>query len=497
MELSTCKYCGSTTLVEWPEKQIYTCPCCGSFYNYQSEFQNEQIEDIQFNFDQAVLMNCLLHMTSFDTKKKIGYFSDLKYASLAFGFEIIMDEELCTASGLADFYKYDNIPIDSSDIRMTLYKLSSCGLVDNKNGKYAWSKLHNQIFSSTSKIKLAQFPEIESLIQEYKDEITTSNSIGTSAALNSESLLEYLKQISSLENCIYALSERYNYLRIAYELTSVDAATSFILQRMKINRKLSDASEKKPSKPNIFKPSTPIHKTPGLFNKKKIEAENQEADRKYQNELAAYNKEMESYESDLSKYNNQISSINEQLNKLPEINQSTLESAMLSEQKPILEELEVLKSEIKKAVITLSSLYEKNIIYGKYRDIVAVSSFCDYFMAGRCSELAGKDGAYNLYEQESLSHTIINKLDDILSSLNTIKNNQYYLYQQLLNTNEQLTEINNQLVIEGIIDLAQLITLDSINSNSKAIAKNTAVTAFYAKRSAELESAIAFLTAMN
>lgn len=87
--------------------------------------------------------------------------------------------------------------------------------------------------------------------------------------------------------------------------------------------------------------------------------------------------------------------------------------------------------QLKQMEITLRFLYDKNIIHEKYRGLIPVSSFCDYFDTGRCDTLTGHEGAYNLYEAELRQDRIIDKLESIEGKLDEIKKNQYYLATSL------------------------------------------------------------------
>ena len=53
---------------------------------------------------------------------------------------------------------------------------------------------------------------------------------------------------------------------------------------------------------------------------------------------------------------------------------------------------------LKKTFATRNDLYAYDVIFGKYRDVVALSSFYEYLMSGRCTSLVGATGAYNIYE---------------------------------------------------------------------------------------------------
>ena len=75
----------------------------------------------------------------------------------------------------------------------------------------------------------------------------------------------------------------------------------------------------------------------------------------------------------------------------------------------------------------LSKLYALNVIHPKYRSLVPVSMFCEYVETGRCSELTGHEGAYNIYEAELRQNVIIDQLDSIKDKLDDVKKNQYYL----------------------------------------------------------------------
>ena len=49
--------------------------------------------------------------------------------------------------------------------------------------------------------------------------------------------------------------------------------------------------------------------------------------------------------------------------------------------------------------------------------MIAIASFYEYLMAGRCTSLEGTGGAYNLYENEIRMNQIISQLDTVITSL--------------------------------------------------------------------------------
>ena len=110
----------------------------------------------------------------------------------------------------------------------------------------------------------------------------------------------------------------------------------------------------------------------------------------------------------------------------------------------------------------LNKIYDVDVIYPKYRHLVAVSSFHEYLESGRCEELEGTNGAYNIYEAESRTDHIIRKLDVMITKLDEIKDHiaavQHKLYKELVRVNENIEDLQN-LVHFGI---------ESVKSEMKA-----------------------------
>jgi hypothetical protein len=76
----------------------------------------------------------------------------------------------------------------------------------------------------------------------------------------------------------------------------------------------------------------------------------------------------------------------------------------------------------------LQEIYNQNIIFPKYRNFLAINQISEYIDSGRCSELEGPYGAYNLFENELRQNIIISRLDNIIHELEQIRENQYYTY---------------------------------------------------------------------
>lgn len=115
----------------------------------------------------------------------------------------------------------------------------------------------------------------------------------------------------------------------------------------------------------------------------------------------------------------------------------------------------------------LEHVYEKNIIHPKYRDFVAISQIYEYIDTGRCTELEGPNGAYNLYESELRQNTIIDRLDVIINQLEQLNRTMRYVANAVNQTNTLLNNIS--------------YSLDRIEANTALTAYNTQVTAYYTK----------------
>ena len=89
----------------------------------------------------------------------------------------------------------------------------------------------------------------------------------------------------------------------------------------------------------------------------------------------------------------------------------------------------------------LQTIYEKGIIFPKYRNLVMVCSLYEYICAGRCTELEGHEGAYNILEIEIRLDRIIVQLDEVIKKLEQIMLNQYTLYSAVQEANRRLSQI--------------------------------------------------------
>ncbi len=94
---------------------------------------------------------------------------------------------------------------------------------------------------------------------------------------------------------------------------------------------------------------------------------------------------------------------------------------------------------------TLNEYYSLNIIFPKYQGLVPVASFYEYLASGRCDGLTGVHGAYNKYEEELRQNLIIAKLDTVIQQLESIKGNQFMLYQAINNQTQAIINLNGNV----------------------------------------------------
>lgn len=124
----------------------------------------------------------------------------------------------------------------------------------------------------------------------------------------------------------------------------------------------------------------------------------------------------------------------------------------LEDNKRYIEELPLVSLEVKKykentqiAKKTLKCVLKKSPLHEKYYPFGYVCQIIEYLDTGRCSELKGPFGCYNLLEHELQMKIIIAQLDKINESLNEIKGNQRIIIAQLDNIRRTTTAIFSEL----------------------------------------------------
>ena len=270
------------------------------------------------------------------------------------------------------------------------------------------------------------------------------------------------------------------------------------------------------------RPVEPILGRPGLFNKKKVLEENEALTAKYQVEMEAYRKKVQRCDAEKERLTAEkriivLTAAQKKADAakaaLDEAERSMADKMKALEARPVPEKAvkEILDREIaetekllKKTFAARNELYAYDIVFGKYRDVVALSSFYEYLMSGRCASLEGADGAYNIYENEIRFDRVISQLDTVIASLEDIKQNQYMIYQELRKINASLSRLNSTMdtvltSIQGIeANTASMNEyMEHISQNSDVIVHNTAVTAYYSKVNAELTNALGFMVTLK
>ena len=208
---------------------------------------------------------------------------------------------------------------------------------------------------------------------------------------------------------------------------------------------------------------------------KTIDEERQQL-RKYQEEVQKYNERVEAEEEDFARRIEEYEAKQQAAQRVFE------ESTERNEQRRALVESKIVKMSrlLAETRVTLKNLYSLDYIFPKYRNLVAMSTIYEYYASGRCSELTGADGAYNLYEMELRQNIIIGQLDQIVDRLDQIKQNQYMLYTELKETNSVLQNISRDV--------------SSIMVSTKNVEESTYLTSQYAKITAQNTEAIKYIS---
>ena len=115
------------------------------------------------------------------------------------------------------------------------------------------------------------------------------------------------------------------------------------------------------------------------------------------------------------------------------------------------------------AIKNLTALYSENILPAKYRNFSSVAKLYEYLSTGRCTEIYGRAGIFNTFEEEKIQILQLGTLLRIENSLEEIKATQKLLYQELKDANATLSSIDS--------------TLHSIENTAERIENNTAISA--------------------
>lgn len=260
---------------------------------------------------------------------------------------------------------------------------------------------------------------------------------------------------------------------------------------------------KEPNAEGIYpgEPAYPKLKTPGLFNKKRVMEENAQLIARYEAAVAEYRltckrenlKLITQYEQAIEEYHHKCAQAEEIRRKNEEMKaeydlkvQKHKASAAQRQEKALVEarqqkeearvqlaqrvnelktqieqmvdddnapriqlqighlfdvQIEVAKQQLKAVTQEKNRLYSVNVLYPTYRELVAESSFYEYFSSGRCDTLEGSHGAYNLFETECRSDVAAR----MIRTLEEVKQGQVILYRQMLQIRELLQDVEAAL----------------------------------------------------
>ena len=194
-----------------------------------------------------------------------------------------------------------------------------------------------------------------------------------------------------------------------------------------------------------------------VFNLLECNSINRQRDKRYETELAYYNAAVKADETRVA------AELLEKYTLIPIVNE--------------------MQDRLDETVQVLNQYYSKNIIFPKYRNLIATCSFYEYFISGRCSTLTGHEGAYNIFENEARMERICIKLDEVIDQLEDIKANQYVLYDAIQEGNR-----TTERLVEESIKQSRL---------AECTAENTALAAHYAEIAANNAEACAWIGVAN
>lgn len=197
----------------------------------------------------------------------------------------------------------------------------------------------------------------------------------------------------------------------------------------------------------------------------KVELENKEID-EYNHERSEY------WHNEYDKYKNEII---ENANKYKEL---------------VMPEVNEIKKNYTAVKDTLKSLYNLRLngvlcLHPNYQGLVPISIIYGYFDTGRCSQLQGHEGAYNLYEDEKMKGMIIGKLNVVLKQLNQLNRSMIYVGKAIEECNSRLSDLESagNRMISSVNNMNSNVSdrLNGVSNQMSAIEANTANSAYYAE----------------
>lgn len=224
--------------------------------------------------------------------------------------------------------------------------------------------------------------------------------------------------------------------------------------------------------------------------------------------LSIYNSEKKEYENycnivkDTKKYNANATEYNNKRYKHWEneyYNQKQLARKHFDENECVLidNEADLIRKNKEKVENTLNALYNLRIngilcLHPNYQGLVPISIIYGYFDTGRCSQLQGHEGAYNLYEDEKMKGMIINKLDVVSKQLGKLNSTMVYVGQAIQECNERLSDLESasNRMISSVNTMNSNVSdrLNGVSNQISAIEANTANSAYYSEVGARMST---------
>lgn len=246
------------------------------------------------------------------------------------------------------------------------------------------------------------------------------------------------------------------------------------------------------------------NKTCSEENDRKNEERRQKARGEHQEKRKKYEQEYQQYQQELDKYHRLLAA-NKHLRQQDEAERA-LKTAFLQRQ----------KEEIEKAISVsqerLEVIYQRDIIFPKYRNLVMACSIQEYVCAGLCTTLEGPDGAYNLLETYMRLDRISTQLDKVITNLEQIRENQFMLYSAVQEANRRLGQIAGSIrqMTADLVNFyssslysaaqlnAQFTEMNLQNAQLTAriaeLQKSSALTAYHAERT---QKELAYMNRIN
>ncbi len=338
---------------------------------------------------------------------------------------------------------------------------------------------------------------------------------GAQIKASASNLKDYIQALINTEAYLYTLKKRLPelyansaILKMEFIEAKAKAKEDLLCPNSALEKEYEAAVKRLENYKNgIFEISAPVAplppalKTPGLFNKKKVEEENAQL-------ALDYAKAQAEYAENTTKYAAQTASLLAQAEKDAEVKKQALEkdreeklkAANVDEKEFVQSQLiDIVEKETAQAENALKELFKKrnllyasDVVFSKYRNIVALSTFYEYLSSGRCRSLEGHEGAYNIYENELRQNVIIGQLSNVLTELEKIKQNQYMVYNEVKKMNLNLETLNTTM--NNMLTEVRKIESNTakIADLSEVIAHNTKVSAYYSQVNTFITSAILF-----